>query len=53
MVIRSATVAKSGGVNSPNVTLSGNLQQHGKMLTGGALNVNARDISNSGQLPGR
>ncbi|MBB9474839.1 hypothetical protein FSJ66_024250, partial [Escherichia coli] len=38
------------GVNSLNVTLSGNLQQHGKMLTGGALNVNARDISNSGQL---
>ncbi|WP_341824639.1 contact-dependent inhibition toxin CdiA, partial [Escherichia coli] len=40
------------GVNSLNVTLSGNLQQHGKMLTGGALNVNARDISNSGQLQG-
>ncbi|QMP06040.1 contact-dependent inhibition toxin CdiA [Escherichia coli] len=40
------------GVNDLNVTLSGNLQQHGKMLTGGALNVNARDISNSGQLQG-
>ncbi|MBW9678216.1 contact-dependent inhibition toxin CdiA [Escherichia coli] len=40
------------GVNSLNVTLCGNLQQHGKMLTGGALNVNARDISNSGQLQG-
>lgn len=40
------------GVNSLNVTLSGNLQQHGKMLTGGTLNVNARDISNSGQLQG-
>ncbi|EIY8853058.1 TPA: contact-dependent inhibition toxin CdiA, partial [Escherichia coli] len=40
------------GVNSLNVTLSGNLQQHGKMLAGGALNVNARDISNSGQLQG-
>lgn len=39
-------------VNSLNVTLSGNLQQHGKMLTGGALNVNARDISNNGQLQG-
>lgn len=40
------------GVNDLNVTLSGNLQQHGKMLTDGALNVNARDISNSGQLQG-
>ncbi|APL35768.1 Contact-dependent inhibitor A [Escherichia coli] len=40
------------GVNGLNVTLSGNLQQHGKMLAGGALNVNARDISNSGQLQG-
>ncbi|EAT7400565.1 filamentous hemagglutinin N-terminal domain-containing protein, partial [Salmonella enterica] len=40
------------GVNSLNVALSGNLQQQGKMLTGGQLNVNARDVSNSGQLQG-
>ncbi|WIO44058.1 hemagglutinin repeat-containing protein [Klebsiella electrica] len=40
------------GVNGLNVTLNGNLQQQGKMLTGGQLNVNAKDISNSGQLQG-
>ncbi len=40
------------GVNGLNVALSGNLQQQGKMLTGGLLNVNARDVSNSGQLQG-
>ncbi|MEW5561626.1 hemagglutinin repeat-containing protein [Enterobacter asburiae] len=40
------------GVNGLSVTLSGNLQQQGKMLTGGLLNVNAKDISNSGQLQG-
>ncbi|WP_148250937.1 hemagglutinin repeat-containing protein [Raoultella terrigena] len=40
------------GVNGLNVTLSGNLQQQGKMLTGGLLNVNAKDVSNSGQLQG-
>jgi filamentous hemagglutinin len=41
------------GVNGLNVTLNGNLQQQGKMLTGGLLNVKAKDISNSGQLQGR
>ncbi|HFG6254851.1 TPA: hemagglutinin repeat-containing protein [Salmonella enterica subsp. diarizonae serovar 61:l,v:z35] len=40
------------GVNGLNVTLSGNLQQQGKMLTGGLLNVNVKDVSNSGQLQG-
>ncbi|MBS1205959.1 MAG: fhaB 4 [Proteobacteria bacterium] len=40
------------GVNGLNVALSGNLQQQGKVMTGGALNVNAKDISNSGQLQG-
>ena len=40
------------GVNGLNVALSGNLQQQGKMLTGGALSVNAKDISNSGQIQG-
>ncbi|OMP96511.1 hemagglutinin repeat-containing protein [Raoultella terrigena] len=40
------------GVNGLNVTVSGNLQQQGKMLTGGLLNVNAKDVSNSGQLQG-
>ncbi len=40
------------GVNGLNVTLSGNLQQQGKMLTGGLLDVKAEDISNSGQLQG-
>ncbi|SNY66527.1 filamentous hemagglutinin [Enterobacter sp. CC120223-11] len=40
------------GVNSLNVTLNGNLQQQGKMLTGGALNIKAKDISNSGQMQG-
>ncbi|WP_421672115.1 hemagglutinin repeat-containing protein [Raoultella terrigena] len=40
------------GVNGLNVMLSGNLQQQGKMLTGGLLNVNAKDVSNSGQLQG-
>lgn len=40
------------GVNGLNVALSGNLQQQGKMLTGGLLNVSAKDISNSGQLQG-
>lgn len=40
------------GVNGLNVTLSGNLRQQGKMLTGGLLNVNAKDVSNSGQLQG-
>ena len=40
------------GVNGLNIALSGNLQQQGKMLTGGQLNVNAKDISNSGQLQG-
>ncbi len=40
------------GVNGLNVALSGNLQQQGKMLTGGLLNVNAKDVSNSGQLQG-
>ncbi|MEX0526216.1 hemagglutinin repeat-containing protein [Raoultella terrigena] len=40
------------GVNGLNVALSGNLQQQGKMLTGGLLNINAKDVSNSGQLQG-
>ncbi|WP_230041711.1 hemagglutinin repeat-containing protein [Escherichia coli] len=40
------------GVNGLNIALSGNLQQQGKMLTGGLLNVNAKDVSNSGQLQG-
>jgi len=40
------------GVNGLNVALNGNLQQQGKMLTGGLLNVNAKDVSNSGQLQG-
>lgn len=40
------------GVNSLALTLNGNLQQQGKMLTGGALNVKAKDINNSGQLQG-
>jgi filamentous hemagglutinin len=40
------------GVNSLNLALNGNLQQQGKMLTGGQLTVNAQDISNSGQLQG-
>ncbi|QKJ86254.1 filamentous hemagglutinin N-terminal domain-containing protein [Paramixta manurensis] len=40
------------GVNGLNVTFNGNLQQQGKMLTGGLLNVKARDIINSGQLQG-
>jgi len=40
------------GVNGLNVALSGNLQQQGKMLTGGLLNVKAKDASNSGQLQG-
>ena len=40
------------GVNGLNVTLNGNLQQQGKMLTGGLLNVNAKAINNSGQLQG-
>ncbi|MGU3414954.1 hemagglutinin repeat-containing protein [Enterobacteriaceae bacterium C34A] len=40
------------GVNGLNVALNGNLQQQGKMLTGGGLNVKAKDISNSGQMQG-
>lgn len=40
------------GVNGLNIALSGNLQQQGKMLTGGLLNVSAKDVSNSGQLQG-
>ncbi|HFZ1005045.1 TPA: hemagglutinin repeat-containing protein [Klebsiella aerogenes] len=40
------------GVNRLDVTLNGGLQQQGKMLTGGLLNVNAKDVSNSGQLQG-
>lgn len=40
------------GVNGLNVALSGNLQQQGKMLTGGLLNVSAKDVSNSEQLQG-
>ncbi|MCT4708742.1 hemagglutinin repeat-containing protein, partial [Enterobacteriaceae bacterium H11S18] len=40
------------GVNGLGVTLSGNLQQQGKLLTGGKLAVKARDISNGGQLQG-
>ena len=40
------------GVNGLNVALSGTLQQQGKMLTGGLLNVKAADINNSGQLQG-
>lgn len=40
------------GVNGLNIALSGNLQQQGKMLTGGLLNVSAKDIINSGQLQG-
>lgn len=40
------------GVNGLNVTLSGTLQQQGKMLAGGALTVNAKDVSNSGQVQG-
>lgn len=40
------------GVNNLALTLNGNLQQQGKMLTGGALNVKAKDINNSGQLQG-
>lgn len=40
------------GVNGLDVALIGNLQQQGKMLTGGLLNVNAKDVSNSGQLQG-
>lgn len=40
------------GVNSLKMALNGNLQQQGKMLTGGGLNVKAKDISNSGQMQG-
>lgn len=40
------------GVNGLNVTLNDNLQQQGKMLTGGQLNVNAKEVSNSGQFQG-
>lgn len=40
------------GVNGLNIALNGNLQQQGKMLTGGLLNVSAKDIINSGQLQG-
>jgi len=40
------------GVNGLGVTLSGSLQQQGKLLTGGKLAVKARDISNGGQLQG-
>ncbi|ENV9336536.1 hemagglutinin repeat-containing protein [Klebsiella aerogenes] len=40
------------GVNRLDVTLNGGLQQQGKMLTGGLLNVNAKDVGNSGQLQG-
>ncbi len=40
------------GVNGLGVTLSGNLQQQGELLTGGKLAVKARDISNGGQLQG-
>ncbi|MGU3525354.1 hemagglutinin repeat-containing protein [Enterobacteriaceae bacterium C23F] len=40
------------GVNGLKVALNGNLQQQGKMLTGGGLNVKAKDISNSGQMQG-
>lgn len=53
--VKGDSLSNSGeisGVNSLNVTLSGNLQQQGKMLTGGLLNVNAKDVSNSGQLQG-
>ncbi|MRS17322.1 filamentous hemagglutinin N-terminal domain-containing protein [Enterobacteriaceae bacterium RIT691] len=40
------------GVNNLALTLNGNLQQQGKVLTGGALNIKAQDITNSGQLQG-
>jgi filamentous hemagglutinin len=53
--IRGDSLSNSGeisGVNSLNVSLNGDLQQQGKMLTGGQLTVNAQDISNSGQLQG-
>jgi filamentous hemagglutinin len=53
--IKGDSLSNSGeisGVNSLNLALNGNLQQQGKMLTGGQLTVNAQDISNSGQLQG-
>jgi filamentous hemagglutinin len=40
------------GVNRLDVTLSGDLQQQGKLLTGGKLALQAGDISNSGQIQG-
>ncbi|HGY1191389.1 TPA: hemagglutinin repeat-containing protein [Citrobacter braakii] len=55
LAVKGDSLGNSGeisGVNGLNVALSGNLQQQGKMLTGGLLNVNAKDISNSGQLQG-
>ncbi|ECT8453106.1 filamentous hemagglutinin N-terminal domain-containing protein [Salmonella enterica subsp. enterica serovar Thompson] len=53
--VKGDSLSNSGeisGVNGLNIALSGNLQQQGKMLTGGLLNVSAKDISNSGQLQG-
>ncbi len=55
LAVKGDSLTNSGeisGVNGLGVTLSGNLQQQGKMLTGGLLNVKAQDISNSGQLQG-
>ncbi|HEY3588552.1 MAG TPA: Contact-dependent inhibitor A, partial [Buttiauxella sp.] len=40
------------GVNGLALTLAGDLQQQGKMLTGGELTVTANDITNSGQVQG-
>ncbi|TNV10117.1 filamentous hemagglutinin N-terminal domain-containing protein, partial [Buttiauxella sp. B2] len=53
--IKGDSLSNSGeisGVNSLGLTLNGNLQQQGKLLTGGALTLQTQDIANSGQIQG-
>ncbi|WP_281081455.1 hemagglutinin repeat-containing protein [Klebsiella quasivariicola] len=55
LTIKGDSLNNSGeisGVNHLGVLLNGDLQQQGKLLTGGMLVVNAQNLSNIGQLQG-
>ena len=53
--IKGDTLSNSGeisGVNRLNVALNGDLQQQGKLLSGGQLALKADNLTNSGQIQG-
>jgi|AGFS01.1.fsa_nt_gi filamentous haemagglutinin family N-terminal domain len=55
LTLKGDSLSNSGeisGVNRLDVTLNGDLQQQGKLLTGGQLALNAGNLTNSGQIQG-